>query len=423
MSDKFDELLYYNASGVDINNIYYEYTNERAIGYDGEYQLFKYLISSSHFQYSKILTNLNIPVFNRNNKTTEIDILLITPQGIIVFEVKNYSGRIYGKDFEPIWTQYFVSANNNKFNNPIKQNQYHIDNLSHIVNCSKYHSFVYFANKDCNLSNIYFDTDRYIVSNWYNFEDELDKIAKNPVILSNDDIDALFNELKVYSKETDSPDIYSSCECKTINDFQSKIKDYVNNSLQSTKNSYDKQLNEAKNKYKRNATIITLIIAFISIFAIVRFNSYARETRNNAQKAIDAYTEMYDKFSEVSIGDIELAQTLLDVTDLTIQKHEYLLGSLVTFKITNNSSNAYLHFNAVTKTDQTKAYVMLKNGELQEYKIPNLSTIFPKKHAKFSLEIDTYLEDIDWIKLSPVTVKINSKATHKISIRVYDHQD
>lgn len=47
---------------------------------------------------------LNLPLTDRKRET-EIDLLMITPSGILIVEAKNYSGRIIGDDTKDEWTQ------------------------------------------------------------------------------------------------------------------------------------------------------------------------------------------------------------------------------------------------------------------------------------------------------------------------------
>ena len=62
--------------------------------------------------------------FKVGDKTTEIDIIFITPHKIFVFEVKSYYGELsIGKDGE------IISKTTKQRVNPYTQNQYHIDML------------------------------------------------------------------------------------------------------------------------------------------------------------------------------------------------------------------------------------------------------------------------------------------------------
>ena len=65
-----------------------------------------------------------------NDKFSQIDLVLVTSEGIIVFEVKDYSGWIFGSGNNTNWTQVLSYGKRKyKFYNPIKQNQNHIIQL------------------------------------------------------------------------------------------------------------------------------------------------------------------------------------------------------------------------------------------------------------------------------------------------------
>lgn len=87
--------------------------------------------------------------------TSQIDHLLITKQGIVVLETKNYSGRITGTEKGRLWTQSFPGSYTEprQFYNPIKQNEGHIEALQAILKKYKdvpMHSLVVFAG-DCSF--------------------------------------------------------------------------------------------------------------------------------------------------------------------------------------------------------------------------------------------------------------------------------
>lgn len=65
-----------------------------------------------------------------NDKFSQIDLVIVTSQGIIVFEVKDYSGWIFGSGNNTNWTQVLSYGKRKyKFYNPIKQNNNHITEL------------------------------------------------------------------------------------------------------------------------------------------------------------------------------------------------------------------------------------------------------------------------------------------------------
>ena len=74
-------------------------------------------------------------MFQQDNKTIQIDHILISHKGVIVIETKNYSGRIYGNDSQKEWTQVLQYGNvKNKFYNPVKQNASHCYFIKSLIN-------------------------------------------------------------------------------------------------------------------------------------------------------------------------------------------------------------------------------------------------------------------------------------------------
>lgn len=68
------------------------------------------------------------------NKTSQIDHIVINPNGVFVIETKNYSGRIYGQESQLEWTQVLNYGRvKNKVYNPIKQNKTHIYHISNLL--------------------------------------------------------------------------------------------------------------------------------------------------------------------------------------------------------------------------------------------------------------------------------------------------
>ena len=65
-----------------------------------------------------------------NNQYAQIDAVVVTKVGIIVFEVKDYSGWIFGKGYQNYWTQVLAYGREKyRFYNPIMQNKGHIEAL------------------------------------------------------------------------------------------------------------------------------------------------------------------------------------------------------------------------------------------------------------------------------------------------------
>ena len=65
-----------------------------------------------------------------NGEFSQIDVVIATTEGIIVFEVKDYSGWIFGNGNYSHWTKVLAYGKKKyRFYNPIKQNQSHIKTL------------------------------------------------------------------------------------------------------------------------------------------------------------------------------------------------------------------------------------------------------------------------------------------------------
>lgn len=66
----------------------------------------------------------------RNGEFSQIDVVVTTTEGVIVFEVKDYSGWIYGNGNYSHWTKVLAYGKRKyRFYNPIKQNINHIETL------------------------------------------------------------------------------------------------------------------------------------------------------------------------------------------------------------------------------------------------------------------------------------------------------
>lgn len=69
-------------------------------------------------------------VRKKDGKFSQIDVVVVTTQGIIVFEVKDFSGWIFGSGNNSHWTKVLAYGKKKyRFYNPIKQNNYHIKAL------------------------------------------------------------------------------------------------------------------------------------------------------------------------------------------------------------------------------------------------------------------------------------------------------
>lgn len=93
----------------------------------------------------KVINNILI---KSNDRTIQVDHLVVSIYGIFVIETKNYKGWITGSDNSEYWTKNMF-GNKYKFYNPIKQNKAHILALSRqlALPLNKFIPIVVFSNK------------------------------------------------------------------------------------------------------------------------------------------------------------------------------------------------------------------------------------------------------------------------------------
>lgn len=85
---------------------------------------------------------LNNILLKLNDKTTQIDHLIVSLYGIFVIETKNHKGWIYGHTNQEYWTQN-IWGNKYTLYNPIFQNNSHIKQLKKLL--PDYHNIPYFS--------------------------------------------------------------------------------------------------------------------------------------------------------------------------------------------------------------------------------------------------------------------------------------
>ena len=95
-------------------------------GSSGEQIIYTTLRDKIHIPEKQILRNVYVPTID--GKTSEIDILVVSRKGLLVFECKNYAGNIYGDMKRKKWIQY-LGKQKNYFYNPFLQNKNHVKHL------------------------------------------------------------------------------------------------------------------------------------------------------------------------------------------------------------------------------------------------------------------------------------------------------
>lgn len=74
----------------------------------------------------------NLTLADGQGSTTQIDHVLLSRFGIFVIETKNYTGWIFGGEYQKMWTQK-IYKNTYRFQNPLHQNYKHIKVLQSLL--------------------------------------------------------------------------------------------------------------------------------------------------------------------------------------------------------------------------------------------------------------------------------------------------
>lgn len=117
-----------------------------------------------------------------NGQHTQIDLVLATKVGLIVFEVKDYGGWIFGKGNQNQWTQVLAYGRDKyRFYNPVRQNDGHIKELrkqsKQFEKLPMFSVIVFYGN--CNLRDISFIPDGTYVTTARRVLDVVDTIINN----------------------------------------------------------------------------------------------------------------------------------------------------------------------------------------------------------------------------------------------------
>lgn len=127
----------------------------------------------------------NLYVKKSDGKYAQIDVAVLTNKGLIVFEVKNYSGWIYGNEDQTFWTKVLAYGRKKyRFYNPIMQNATHIKalryNLPQNLKIPIYSIIVFYGNAV--LKNISCSSLNTYVINSNSVCDVIESILNKPVI-------------------------------------------------------------------------------------------------------------------------------------------------------------------------------------------------------------------------------------------------
>lgn len=148
-------------------------------------------------------------VEKRKGKYAQIDLVVPTKAGVLVFEVKDYSGWIYGND-SPRWTQVLAyGREKHRFYNPFMQNSKHIidlkKKLSQFENIPFFSIIVFYGN--CVIKDFgYVPYRTFIIKPW-SLNKLISDILKNSEPAQYTNKREVVNVLKEAVRNGDNPEI------------------------------------------------------------------------------------------------------------------------------------------------------------------------------------------------------------------------
>jgi len=400
--------IYRDLTGVDIETQRLLW-DERGKGYYGEYLVFKKLYPELT-GCCKILMNLQIPA--GDGKTTEIDLLLIHETGLYVFEMKHYKGTIYGKASDQKWTQYFRTAPNSHFYNPILQNQYHIKALQKMFPNIPIHSLIVFTSPECDLR-VECNEPDITVCQLGNLYIPLHLLETRSKLFDINRIDGIFNELVSFSPITTKP--------VTVDGESVPFHQYINNIVKDFHNEKDNVKNAflAAEKAERKKTIATITAAAIaivvcialSIFSCSQYRAYADGQIAAAEQELSAFAQKFEHVEEFNSGDVVISSSLITVSNISIENATDIADT-VNFSCTLTWNGADY---GIQLAKDSKYIVILKDGSVKEYDLFNSTfkyyptyRIGKGAYNKYNLPVCEFYKvdvaDVAYIKLTNLKI-------------------
>ena len=421
------ESIYQKLTNVDIRQ-QKQLWDERGKGYYGEFLVFSELYPNIPGE-CKILMNINIPT--AYGKTTEIDLLLIHETGLYVFEMKHYKGTIYGKPHEQYWTQYFRTAQNQRFRSPIAQNQYHINALNKISPDIPVHSFVVFTSDEvelkveCNEPNITLCTLsrlRYHLSN----------LSYKPNVLSMEQINHLFCTLLKYSPtsqqvvEVEGKEIpFYGFVSEIISEYKSKkaeMETTIRRQTEIARLDCEFEKNRAQKTIKFSiigAILAALACIGLSAAACMTFYKASTAKVAAAQQELSAFAHKFEEVTPFNNGDLEISKDFVTTSHVVLEASSDLENAVSFSCILKCNGSDY----GVSIGQEAALVAILHDGTIRECSIFNEQYPYSSdcrlggfdKDAKILPHefYDIAVSDIAYLKLINLDIwtYINYKAT------------
>ena len=414
---EFNE-TYKQLTGVDIE-AQRRVWDERGKGYYGEYLLFCELYKGISGA-GKILMNLRIPA--DASHTTEIDLLLIHETGFYVFEIKHYKGIIYGKDTDAFWTQYFRTAKNNIFKNPVHQNEYHIHTLKNFFSNIPIYSCIVFTSDECDIRVCNSNPEIDICPLRYVGITLAGRFRQRVQVLSIEEIDKIFNQMAVYSSMRETVVID-----KTEADFLTWVQPTINKleqkkeELEEEKQRWDNANKKLKSqKIKGIFLNVAVAIVCIAISAViiwgVKENYNLAIQENNTE--LSEFKQNFLHVDEIGNEYIDALNSFVTVSNISLIP---LSDSSVSFTARLSISNDVY---GVALTADSKYIVMTSSGKVFEYDVFGEHLKYSRSANMLGKGIKSYgdlaviqfsgmsAEEVEYIKITKLELfKLNSENT------------
>lgn len=331
--------------------------DERGKGYYGEYLLFCELYKSIAGN-GKILMNLNVPADNA--RTTEIDLIMIHETGVYVFEIKHYKGTIYGKDTDAIWTQYFRTAPNSVFKNPVLQNNYHIEVLKKLLPGLPIFSGIVFTNSECQIC-VTNENENVDICKLESVCRQLEyRFSQRQTVLSMELIDNVFRTLSAFSQMKEPVEVDGEAA-----DFFSWVQPAIKGleakkaEVEEEKQKWIADTEELK-KTKKKGIFGNVAVAILCIVLSVLVTTDVTKKNN---RELDAFKQNFLHVDEIGNEYIDSLQSYVTVSNVSIQPFS---DDAVTFTARIAMANDTY---GIALTENSKYIVMTASGTVIEYNV------------------------------------------------------
>ncbi|MBQ7345016.1 MAG: NERD domain-containing protein [Oscillospiraceae bacterium] len=431
------EKIYQDLTNVDIQQ-QQELWDERGKGYYGEFLVFRELYPDLPGN-CKILMNIQIPV--TPGKTTEIDLLLIHETGLYVFEMKHYKGTIYGDPQRRVWTQYFRTAPNHTFRNPIEQNRYHIQALQNRYPQIPIHSLIVFTSPECDLRATC-DVPDITLCRLSNLMGQLRTLTSRPSVLDMERLDGLFRDLMQFSPMMQKT-VTVTGEPLPFHKYATFIADRFKEDLAQQEADYQTAVQRLQKTYaeksaqveatcrsdaefakiRSRAAILTAALVCVGCIVVSFLTCKLHQTHcdqqvSAAQEELAQFAQKFQSATFYESEDITMTEDFITVSNLQLTPSNDVENA-VNFGFTLDWNGEY--YGASIDRDTT-LIVARTDGSIKEYAMPDgyfpytssSELLLGEGNAWYTARptwefpvyqiTDTPLEDISYIKLTSLDI-------------------